>query len=347
MILYRYHEVIFSFSYVKQRQATSSNVTIQKDSIKECAVYTHLFGPIASRRLGTSLGVDLVTHKVCSLDCIYCEAGATTNLTLERKDYIDFAKVKEEIAHYLVNNPAPDYVTFSGAGEPTLSIRIGETIEFIKSCNKDIKVAVLTNGTLLHDASLRSELLSADLVIPSLDAAAASAFRKINRPEKNIDLKSYVEGIKKFREEFSGTMPLEILILPGVNDDDENLQDLRKVCSAIQPDYIQLNTLDRPGVIEGLSSASTERLQEISAILCYPDIRITASSSRSEKRIVSKNLEASIIEIVRRRPSTVADIVNTIETTEDEVHLCLTNMVEKSTLVTQHRERGLFYLINN
>lgn len=309
-------------------------------------MYTHLFGPIASRRLGTSLGVDLVTHKVCSLDCIYCEAGATTNLTLERKDYIDFAKVKEEIAHYLTHNPAPDYVTFSGAGEPTLSIRIGETIKFIKSCNKAIKVAVLTNGTLLYDADLRVELLGADLVIPSLDAATPSAFRKINRPEKKIGLIRYIEGIRIFKEEFSGTMPLEILILPGVNDDDENLRGLKEACLVIQPDYVQLNTLDRPGVIENISSASTGRLEEIAKILSYPDIRITSTSGKSKKRIVSTNLEASIIEILRRRPSTVEDIVNTIETTESKAHACLMRMVDKSILVTQQRERGLFYKVN-
>lgn len=310
-------------------------------------MYTHLFGPIASRRLGTSLGVDLVTHKVCSLDCIYCESGATTHLTLERKDYVDFSKVKEEIAHYLAHNPAPDYVTFSGAGEPTLSIRIGETIEFIKSCNENIKVAVLTNGTLLHDAQLRSELLAADLVIPSLDAAAPTAFRKINRPQKNIDLQTYVEGIKLFKEQFAGTMPLEILILPGINDDDENLQYLRHACAVIQPDYIQLNTLDRPGVIEEISSASATRLQEVAEILSYADIRITATASQSQKRVVSTNLESSILEIIRRRPSTVADIVSTIETTEQEADLCLKGMVEKSLLTTQQRERGLFYLLKN
>lgn len=309
-------------------------------------VYTHLFGPIASRRLGTSLGVDLVTHKVCSLDCIYCESGATTHLTLERKDYVDFAQVKKEIAHYLANNPAPDYVTFSGAGEPTLSIRIGETIAFIKSCNPTIKVAVLTNGTLLGESSLRSELFGADLVIPSLDAATVTAFRKINRPEKNIDLEAYIQGIKTFKEEFPGTMPLEILILPGVNDDEENLRCLKDACAIIQPDYIQLNTLDRPGVIDSISPASEGRLQEIAATLCYPDIRIATPSSKSKKRVVSKDLVASIIEIVRRRPSTVADIVNTIETTEQEAQLCLNQMEEKSLLVTQQRERGLFYLFN-
>ena len=134
-------------------------------------MYKYLFGPVPSRRLGMSLGVDLVPKKVCSLDCVYCEVGHTTKLTTERKEYIPYDKVTSELEHYFANNPNPDYITFSGAGEPTLNSRIGDVLQFIKQIKPDIPLAVLTNGTLLSDKNVRDELMDANVVLPSLDAA--------------------------------------------------------------------------------------------------------------------------------------------------------------------------------
>ena len=134
-------------------------------------MYKYLFGPVPSRRLGMSLGIDLVPRKVCSLDCVYCEVGKTTKLTLERKEYILFDNVIKELTHYFENNPDPDYITFSGSGEPTLNSRIGDIIKFVKQNRPEIPIAILTNGTLLFDPEVRDELKIADVVLPSLDAA--------------------------------------------------------------------------------------------------------------------------------------------------------------------------------
>ena len=131
-------------------------------------MYKYLFGPVPSRRLGMSLGVDLVPKKVCSLNCVYCEVGHTTKLTTERKEYILYDKVTSELEHYFANNPDPDYITFSGSGEPTLNSRIGDVLQFIKQQKPDIPVAVLTNGTLLYDKKVRDELMDANVVLPSL-----------------------------------------------------------------------------------------------------------------------------------------------------------------------------------
>jgi len=161
-------------------------------------MYKYLFGPVPSRRLGMSLGVDLVPHKVCSLNCIYCECGRTTNLTLERKEYVPFDEVIKELEHFMNNNPAPDYITFSGSGEPTLNSRIGDVLQYIKSNHPDILVAVLTNGTLFSDKQVRSELLSADVVLPSLDTASDSTFYKINRPFHSININDYIKGLEEF-----------------------------------------------------------------------------------------------------------------------------------------------------
>ena len=142
-------------------------------------MYKHLFGPVPSRRLGMSLGVDLVPHKVCTLNCVYCECGATTNLTTERKEYVSYNEIISELKDFFNNNSKPDYITFSGAGEPTLNIHIGKVIDFIKSNYPAIPVAVLTNGSLLNNNQVKQELLSADLILPSLDAATESALKKI------------------------------------------------------------------------------------------------------------------------------------------------------------------------
>ncbi len=147
-------------------------------------MYKYIFGPVPSRRLGMSLGVDLVPHKVCSLDCVYCECGKTTKLTTDRMEYILYDKVTDELKHFIENNPAPDYITFSGSGEPTLNSRIGDVLEFIKKIKPDIPVAVLTNGTLFNDKQVRSEIMDADVVLPSLDAASQEVFEKINRPNQ-------------------------------------------------------------------------------------------------------------------------------------------------------------------
>ena len=158
-------------------------------------MFKHLFGPVPSRRLGMSLGVDLIPHKICSLNCVYCECGPTTKLTVERGQYVPVEEVLQELTDFFERHPDPEYITFSGAGEPTLHSEIGEVIGFIKELRPGVPVAVLTNGTLLSDPRLRAELMEADLVMPSLDAATEKTFRRINRPSRQTSLEQYVEGL--------------------------------------------------------------------------------------------------------------------------------------------------------
>lgn len=225
-------------------------------------MYKYLFGPVPSRRLGMSLGLDLVPKKVCSLNCIYCEVGLTTNLTTERREYIAIAKLTTELEHYFSCNPKPDYITFSGAGEPTLNSRIGDVIDFIKRKQPDIPIAVLTNGTLLSDPKVREELLATDVVLPSLDAATEETFQRINHPASNITLDKYIIGLIEFRKSFTGKIWLEVFIAPGYNDNKNDLIALKNAILKIKPDRIQLNTLDRPDTNKSLSSASIKVLKK-------------------------------------------------------------------------------------
>lgn len=309
-------------------------------------MYKYLFGPVPSRRLGMSLGVDLVPHKVCSLDCVYCECGKTTKLTTERMEYILLDKVKEELKDFFVENPDPDYITFSGAGEPTLNAKIGEVLAYIKEIKPDIPVALLTNGTLLSDAQVRKEIMKTDLVLPSLDAATQKSFEKINRPAEGIYIEDYIHGLAKFRKEYRGKIWLEILIIPDYNDDPENLKALRKAIKRIKPDLVQLNTLDRPGTIEGLSPASRTELLSAKEELGFPDIKIiSAPANRKKINAYRKDTESAILETIDRRPCTALDLAEILGLHLNEVNKYLDVLDAEDKLKIKREQRGLFYSV--
>ena len=178
---------------------------------------SQIFGPVPSRRLGFSLGVDTIPFKTCSLDCIYCQLGRTTNKTIERKEYIAGENILREIEEILKRKKKIDYITFSGSGEPTLNSRMEEMITQIKRLTS-IPVAILTNGTLLYQPRMREELMEADLVIPSLDAVSEEVFEKINRPHHKLKINEVIKGINTFSQEFRGKIWLEIMLVKGVND---------------------------------------------------------------------------------------------------------------------------------
>ena len=310
-------------------------------------MYKFLFGPVPSRRLGMSLGVDLVPKKVCSLDCVYCEVGKTTKLTLDRKEYVEFNKVKEELTHYFNHNPDPDYITFSGSGEPTLNISIDKILQFIKQNKPNIPVAVLTNGTLLYDKNVREAILNADLVLPSLDAATEDVFKKINRPAKDLSIDKYINGLVDFRKEFKGKIWLEIFILPNYNDTENELTELKKAILRIKPDSIQLNTLDRPGTIPNLRGATKQELQRVSEYWKLNNVEII-SSSQERRNIQSfrSDIETAILETIARRPCTLDDLTKILGLHINEINKYLDVLEFEEKIKTVQQERGAFFQIN-
>ena len=307
-------------------------------------MYKHLFGPVPSRRLGMSLGVDLVPHKVCSYNCIYCECGATTNLTTKRDEYVVYQDVIDELKDFFKNNPLPDYITFSGAGEPTLNSKIGEIIDFIKTLAPKVPVAILTNGSLLSVSEVRNELLKADLLLPSLDAASEKSFRKIDRPEKNINIQETIKGLVDFSEQFKGAIWLEIMILPGYNDDTENLMLLKEALVKIKPDKIQLNTLDRPGVIDKLRPASRIELQNIIDFWQLDNVEIIASTAtRKDNKSYRKDMESAILETISRRPCTLEDLEQILGLHTNEINKYLDVLDSDNKITITRQSRGIFY----
>jgi len=316
-------------------------------------MYKHLFGPVPSRRLGMSLGVDLIPHKICSLNCVYCECGSSTKITSERKEYVPVESIYNELDDFFSRNPDPDYITFSGAGEPTLHSHMGEVIHFLRKLRPDIPVAVLTNGTLFCDPDVRNELKRVDLVLPSLDAATEKAYRRINRPVRNASIASYIQGMIDFRNEFEGEMWLEVLILPGYNDDQENLDALKEAILNIMPQRVQLNTLDRPGVVEGIRAATQEELEQISS---YWDLEMSGQAWKPDKvEIIAPpkecqeessyrtDVENAILETISRRPCTIEDLEKILGLHVNEINKYLGVLAESGKVETSAQDRGTFY----
>jgi len=307
-------------------------------------MYKYLFGPVPSRRLGISLGVDLVPKKVCSLDCVYCEVGKTTKLTTERKEYILYDNVIKELESYFETNPDPDYITFSGAGEPTLNSRLGDVLKFIKKTKPNIPVAVLTNGTLLYQKEVREELMPADLILPSLDAITESVFQKINRPNNNLSAKKIIQGLLDFSKVYQGKIWLEIFILPDYNYLDEEILEMKSIIEKINPDSVQINTLDRPGTLQDLHPSTKAELKRVVNLLDFENTIIIASAPK-RKNIQSyrSDVESAILGTISRRPCTVQDMVKFLGLHINEINKYLDVLEAENKIEVVEEARGFFY----
>ena len=308
-------------------------------------MYKHIFGPVPSRRLGMSLGVDMVPKKVCSLNCVYCEVGQTTLLTTQRKEYVPGGEVIEELKDFFTHHPDPEYITFSGYGEPTLNKALGGVIAYLKREKPGVPVAVLTHGTMFSDPEVRQSLLQADLVLPSLDAATEAVFKKINRPAGSLDLLHYIEGLIAFRKEFRGNIWLEVFILPGYNDTMAELEALKQEILRIRPDTVQLNTLDRPGTEAGLRSATRKELESIKDYWDIPGTEIIPSpAGRKNATAYREDVRNAIMETINRRPCTLDDISRITGLHVNEINKYLDSLEATGVVRTERQDRGLFYM---
>ena len=309
--------------------------------------YKYLFGPVPSRRLGLSLGIDLIPFKTCTYDCIYCESGRTTNLTIDRKEYVPIKDVCKELDDFLEKRPELDYLTFSGSGEPTLHSGIGKVLKYIKKKFPEYKTALITNACFFDDPSLRKELYLFDVILPSLDAVSEFVFRKLNRSHKKIDNNSIIKGLIDFRKEYSGEIWLEIFIIEGINDVSIEVEKFKKAVKSIHPDKLQLNTLDRPGAEKGVKAATLEAVNDFSEKIEYPVEVIADFYSGKNTRKNYDDIEDTILKMLKRRPMTLADISSSlgieISSTED----VLMKITSKGKILREKLDRGIFYSVNN
>jgi len=309
--------------------------------------YNTLFGPVPSRRLGISLGVDLVPMKTCTLNCIYCECGKTSHLTLERKEYVSFEAVKKELAHYLAHHARPDYITFSGSGEPTLNSKIGDVIRFLKDRVPDVPVAVLTNSTLFSRKQVRSDIKHAVVVIPSLDAVTEKIFNKINRPSPHLHVDTIIDGLIRFRKEYRGKIWLEVFIIPGMNDTTAELNALKLVIGKIKPDQVHLNTLDRPGSVSTLRTATREELERVLNVFQMENAAIVADPPEQKALFAyRKDTAAAILGTIARRPCTSKDLSEILGLQVKEVDTYLKSLEADEKIKVVKQKRGLFYQLS-
>jgi len=306
----------------------------------------YIFGPVPSRRLGFSLGVDTIPFKICTLDCIYCQLGRTRCKTVKREEYIPSSKILAELEEVLrsSNERRIDYITLSGSGEPTLNSKIGEIIREIKKITS-IPVVVITNGTLLTDRALREELISADVVIPSLDAATEETFERVNRAPLSLKISKIIEGMMKFRKMYEEELWLEVMLIEGVNESEEELTALKTATDKIKPDKIQLNTPRRPPCEDWVKVVSSERLSQIKEFFGDNCEIIAEFKGKVEKRCL-RDVEDEILALISRRPVTSRDISSSLGLDVGEVIKYMENLKREKKISSKiHNGKTYFRII--
>ena len=230
----------------------------------------YIYGPVKSRRLGLSLGITLTPYKICSFNCVYCQLGRTTLQAHERKEYIPVQEMVNELKSWFFHNAQQaknlNYITLSGAGEPTLNIKIGEVIIEIKKITA-LPIAVITNASLLNMPSVRKELCNADLIVPSLDSVDLTSFIKIDRPKEEIKIEGIIDGLVNLRKEFKGKVWLEVMLVKGINDGLEQVRKLKEIIDKINPDKVQLNSPVRSTAEPQVQAVDKKRIEKIKEIL--------------------------------------------------------------------------------
>ena len=300
-----------------------------------------VYGPVPSRRLGFSLGVDILPFKTCTLDCIYCQLGPTPRPFSRRRAYFSTRDVLTQIRQALEKGGRIDVITFSGSGEPTLNKNLGPIIRGIKKMTR-IPVAVLTNGTLLYRKEVREDLLAADLVVPSLDAATASVFRTVNRPHRSLKSDRILDGLLKFRREYQGQIWLEIMLVKGINDRPGDIRSFKKIVDAVRPDRVHLNTVVRPPADSRARPLSMKELERIRASL-GDSVEIVASSRKRTRRKARTDLDQAILGMIRRRPVTLEDISLSLGAHRDEILKTLDLLLDGQKIRCLRHGRKIFY----
>jgi wyosine [tRNA(Phe)-imidazoG37] synthetase (radical SAM superfamily) len=295
-------------------------------------IMEYLFGPVLSRRLGLSMGVDLLSYKTCNLDCVYCELGKTGCLACARDRFVPQERVLREIKSR--SDEDFDHLTFAGSGEPTLSRDLGEIIRRSKEM-VNVPVAVITNSTLLSIKEVRQEVALADVVLPTLDAATQATFQKINRPAKDLHIDRIIEGLRDFRLEFSGEIWLEVMLVKDIND--HEAEQIARAVESIGPDRVQLNTVVRPPAEPVLPLDEAEMIEILDA---FQDAEIIPDW---DWRVPNK-METRLLEILSARPCTI-DEIGQLAGLEKNVAVKYAIILERDGKIKRHLLDGKHYFV--
>lgn len=303
----------------------------------------HVYGPVPSRRLGRSLGVDLVPFKVCCYDCVYCQLGPTTELTVTAGNQPRVDVVLAEVVQALARGPRPDVIALAGSGEPTLHAGIGALIRALQR-ETEIPVAVLTNGGLLSRPAVRKALAPADIVLPSLDAGDAQSFALVNRPHASIDFDEMVAGLVAFGDRGRGQMWLEVLLVAGLTDTPEQLEAIATHANRIAPTKVQLTTVVRPAPGDAATAVSIDTLDSLARMLDVPVEIVAPAGPRADNPAVGVTREA-VLALLARRPCSADDVARGLSAHRNEAVKCLATLLASEAVSTVRRDGTLYYQV--
>jgi wyosine [tRNA(Phe)-imidazoG37] synthetase (radical SAM superfamily) len=300
----------------------------------------YVFGPVPSRRLGLSLGVDLTPRKTCTYDCLYCQVGRTTQITVDPKPFVPVEEVIHDLERKL-HHVTPDFITISGSGEPTLHSQIDQIIAYIKE-RRDFRVAVLTNGSLLWRQEVMQRVLGADMIMPTFSTAFEETYRAIHRPHPSLTVGRMIRGLKSLRQAFKGELFLEVMLLKGFNDSEEEVVALKSAVEEIGPDRVQLNTVARPPSDSRALALDRKRLDHIKNCV-GPMGEIIADRQRKSKDQRFDALFAQVLEMAKRRPVRATDVANALNVPLGKVKNLLRTLEKSGSLRSSEHGSDTFY----
>ncbi len=300
----------------------------------------YTYGPVPSRRLGLSLGVDILPYKTCTIDCLFCQLGRTNNMTIKRVSFFPKEDILEEVLS-VAKRENPDYITFSGSGEPPLNKDIGWLIREIKK-EVEPKIVVLTNSSLLWMPEVREDLAAADIVVPSLDAGTNECWKKVNRPHPDLNFDKMIDNLVLFSNEFAGEIWVEVLLVKGVNNTKENLEAVRAILSRMKYTKVQLNTVVRPPSEQSAAALSREEMQEIAKL--FPEnTEIVATFQKRGKHVSAHGDQDRILDAIARRPMSVKQIEQSLGIPAERAELVLDELIDEKKVKITVYEKETFY----
>ena len=334
--------------------------------------FKYIFGPVLSGRLGRSLGLDLLGARICSMNCVYCESGPLKRLTMTRAPYVAAGDILAELeaweaARVQKGEPLPDVVTLGGMGEPTLNSELPQIIAGVRRVLPGVPLAVLTNATLLPDPQVREELLAVDIVLPSLDSLLMSEFTEVNRPHPSVSPLDIAEGIRVFRAAFAGQVWLEVLLVAGCNDSEENLALLQLYCRALLPHRVDVVTLSRPGTEPDALAVDADTLAHWRArfaeiLTDEPDVpnvsghvaqALAQSAEKRQEQVGATvsapcdpaQVRAALLASLSRRPQTAGQLAQALLVSEQSVHMALEGLLAQGDLVARQQDGATYFQV--
>ena len=301
--------------------------------------YKYIFGPVPSRRLGRSLGVDLVPLKTCSFDCLFCQLGRSRCTTLQRKEYVPTEEVISELEHWLKTDGEADFVTLSGSGEPTLHSKFDQIIRFVRE-NSNISTALLTNGSLLPQ--VRKQVQEADFLKVSLSAWDQGSMDKMNRPHPDISFADVLQALRDLSREYRGNLMLEIFLVQGINDDHGSVSRIAEKINNLNVYKVQLNTIVRPPAEENIYPVSREKLERLAQEFKHPVEIYTDYKSDAKKQ--KSNSASSVLGLLQRRPCTIQELIDVSGKSRSEVENSIRELEQGKRIKMFEQDNKQYYI---